>query len=96
MTISSDSSIAGSASVSLSQSTSLLNSINVVPTASRINVSENAAAEESISTFQNGLKQMSTSVVSAGDNIHSVAKEFECIDQKIAQLPKFNFPGGFS
>lgn len=96
MTINSNSSIAGSASASFSQSASLLNSINVVPTTSRINVSGNAAAEESISAFQNGLKQVSTSVVSAGDNIHSVAKEFERIDQKIAQLPKFNFPGGFS
>lgn len=96
MTINSNSSVAGNASTSFSQSASLLNSINIASTTSRINVSGNASAEASISNFQNGLKRVSNSVVSAGENIHSVAREFERIDQKIAQLPKFNFPGGFS
>ncbi|WP_086314928.1 hypothetical protein A5821_002498 [Enterococcus sp. 7F3_DIV0205] len=94
MTVNSNSSIAGGISASFSQSASALNSISVAVSASSTNVSGNAPAVQSLNNFQQGLAGLSTSVVSAGDNIHSVAKEFDQIDQKIAQLTKFNFPGG--
>lgn len=94
MTINSNSSIAGGISASLSQSASALNSISVAVSASSTNVSGNAPAVQSLNHFQQGLTGMSNSVVSAGNNIHSVAKEFEQIDQTIAQLTKFNFSGG--
>lgn len=96
MTVNSNSSIAGGISASFSQSASALNSISVSVSASSTNVSGNAPAVQSINNYQQGLAALSTSVVSAGDNIHSVAKEFERIDQNIAQLTKFNFPGGLS
>lgn len=94
MTINSNSSIAGDISALFSQSASALNSISVAVSASNTNVSGNAPAAQSLNTFQQGLTGLSNSVVSAGNNIHSVAKEFDQIDQKIVQLTKFNFPGG--
>lgn len=95
MAINSNSSIAGGISASFSQSASALNSISVSVSASSTNVAGNASAVQSINHYQQGLAALSTSVVSAGDNIHSVAKEFDQIDQNIAQLTKFNLPGGF-
>ncbi|MGX7149036.1 TIGR04197 family type VII secretion effector [Enterococcus ureasiticus] len=96
MSINSNSSIASGISASFSQSASSLNSISVSVSAFRTNVSGNAPAVQSLNNYQQGLGALSTSVVSSGDNIHSVAKEFERIDQNIAQLTKFNLPGGFS
>ncbi|GGC74638.1 TIGR04197 family type VII secretion effector [Enterococcus wangshanyuanii] len=96
MSINSNSSIAGNVSASFSQSASMLNSISISVTSSSTNVSGNTPAMKTLNEFQRGLKELSSSVVSAGDNIHSVAKEFDRIDQRIVQLTKFNFPGGLS
>ncbi|MGG5341624.1 TIGR04197 family type VII secretion effector [Enterococcus sp. AZ192] len=93
MAISSNSSIAGSVSASFSQSASALNSISVSVASGQINVAGNSSAIQSFSTFQSSLTGISTSIVAAGDNINSVAKEFERIDQKIAQLPNLSFGG---
>lgn len=95
MGINSNTGIASSVSASFSRSASILNSINISASVSRINVVGNAAAEQSLTTFQKGLKNTSTSVVSAGENIHSVAKEFQGIDQQLAQLTNFNLRGSF-
>lgn len=94
MSINSNSSIAGSVSASFSQSASILNSISVSASSSNTNVAGNASAVKTMNEFQRGLKDLYTSVVSAGDSIHSVAKEFDRIDQHIVQLTKFNLPGG--
>jgi type VII secretion effector (TIGR04197 family) len=96
MSINSNSSIAGNISSSFSQSVSILKSISISVTSSSTNVSGNTPAMKTLNEFQRGLKDLSTSVVSAGDSIHSVAKEFDRIDQHIVQLTKFKLPGGFS
>lgn len=93
MSINSTTSVAGGVSASFSQSASVLNSISVSISSGQTNVAGNSTAVQSFSTFQSSLKGVSTSVVQAGDNIHSVAKEFERIDQKIAQLPTLSFGG---
>lgn len=93
MSINSTTSVAGSVSASFSQSASALNRISVSVSSGQTNVAGNSAAIQSFSTFQSSLKGISNSVVQAGDNIHSVAKEFERIDQKIAQLPTLSFGG---
>lgn len=93
MTISSNSSIASGVSASFSTSASALNSISVSVSSGQTNVAGNGTAVGSFSTFQSSLKGVSSSVVKAGDNINSVAKEFERIDQKIAQLPNLSFGG---
>lgn len=93
MSINSTTSVAGGVSASFSQSASVLNSISVSISSCQTNVAGNSTAVQSFSTFQSSLKGVSTSVVQAGDNIHSVAKEFERIDQKIAQLPTLSFGG---
>lgn len=95
MAISSNTSIAGNVSASFSRAASVLNNIQVSPTASRINVAGNGPAEQSFPTFQNGLKTLSVGIVSAGEKIHSVAKDFERIDQNFAQLTRNNLLGGF-
>ncbi|MBO0423644.1 TIGR04197 family type VII secretion effector [Enterococcus plantarum] len=87
MSINSTISIAGGVSASFSLSASALNSISVSVSSGQTNVTGNSAAIQSFSTFQSSLKGISNSVVQAGNNIHSVAKEFERIDQRIAQLP---------
>jgi type VII secretion effector (TIGR04197 family) len=90
MAISSNKSVAGGISASFSQSASALNSISVSMTASSTNVAGNIPAMESINAFQQDLKSLSNSIVSAGNTIHSIAKEFDKVDQHIAQSTKFN------
>ncbi|MDA9472572.1 TIGR04197 family type VII secretion effector [Enterococcus sp. 5H] len=91
MTINSNSSIAGGVSASFSKSASALNSLSISVSSGQINVAGNGTALASFSSFQSSVKAISNSVVTAGDNINSVAKEFERIDQKIAQLPNLSF-----
>lgn len=93
MTINSNSSIARNVSTSFSKSATALNSISISANSGQINVDGNATAIETFSSFQSSLKIASNSVVQAGNNINSVAKEFERIDQKIAQLPNLSFGG---
>lgn len=93
MTINSNSSIAGGVSASFSQSASALNSISVSVTSGQTNVAGNSSAIQSFTSFQSSLTGISNSIVTAGNNINSVAKEFEQIDQKIAQLPNLSFGG---
>lgn len=93
MTTNSNSSIAGGVSASFSQSASALNGISVSVASGQTNVAGNSSAIQSFTSFQSSLKGISTSIVTAGDNINSVAKEFERIDQKIAQLPNLSFGG---
>lgn len=93
MTINSNSSIAGGVSASFSKSASALNSISISVSSGQINVAGNDTAIASFSSFQSSVEAVSNSVVTAGDNINSVAREFERIDQKIAQLPNLSFGG---
>lgn len=95
MTVNSTLSVAGGVSSSFSQSASALNRISVSVPSGQTEVAGNSASLNSFSTFQTGLKGISTSVVTAGDNIHSVATEFDRIDQKLAQLPPLSL-GGFN
>jgi type VII secretion effector (TIGR04197 family) len=94
MAINSNSSIAGSVSSSFSQSASALNSISISVPSGQTNVAGNGASIQSFSTFQASLKGVSNSIVTAGDCIHSVAAEFDRVDQKLAQLPPLSL-GGF-
>lgn len=83
MGIKSSLSVAGNVSASFSKSATVLNSINAsTSVASRTNVVGNAKAKESTITFGRSLKQLSSSIVSTGNNIHSVAKDFAQIDQQ--------------
>jgi type VII secretion effector (TIGR04197 family) len=90
MVISSNTSVASGISASFSQSASALNRISAATVSSSTNVVGNAAAKQALNNYEQGLKRLSSSVVSAGNNIHSVAKEFEKVDQNIAQLAKLN------
>lgn len=95
MTINSYMSIAGGISACFSQSASTLNSISASTVSLGTNVLGNAKAKQAMNKYEQGLKLLSSSVVSAGNNIHSVAKEFEKVDQNIAQLTNLNNLGGF-
>ncbi|MDA9470882.1 TIGR04197 family type VII secretion effector [Enterococcus sp. 5H] len=86
MGVKSSTTVAGSVSASFSKSASALNSINAsTSVASRTNVSGNETAKTSTSNYGKGLQQLSTSIVSAGDAIHTVAKDFSKIDQQASQ-----------
>ncbi|PZL72645.1 TIGR04197 family type VII secretion effector [Enterococcus plantarum] len=86
MGIKSNVSVAGNVSASFSKSATALNTINAsTSVASRTNVTGNASAKQSTIAYGTTLKSLSSSIVSAGDKIHSVAKEFAQIDQKGAQ-----------
>lgn len=94
MAINSNSGIAGRVSASFSKSASALNSINAsTSVASRTNVAGNQQAKTSTIQYGTGLKQLSTSIVSAGNAIHSVAKDFATIDQQAAQQFQANSLG---
>lgn len=91
MGVKSSLSVAGGVSASFSKSASALNSVtSLTNTASRTNISGNATAVEAASTYGQGLKQLSTSLVTAGSKIHSVAKYFSEIDQQAAQKFQLN------
>lgn len=94
--INSNSTIASGISSSFSKSASLLNNIDGSVSSGQTNVSGNATAVDSFSSFKSGLTITSDSIVSAGNSIHSVAKEFERIDQSIAQLPPIGFSRGLN
>ncbi|MGM0219052.1 TIGR04197 family type VII secretion effector [Enterococcus sp. AZ126] len=95
MAINSNISVAGCVSALFRQSASALNSISASTVSSNTNVLGNAKAKQAMNKYEQGLKLLSSSVVSAGNNIHSVAKEFEKVDQNIAQLTNLNNLGGF-
>ena len=83
MGVKSNLSVAGNASASFSKSATALNSISVATSsASRTNVSGNGKAQPSTKTYGTGLKNLANGVISAGNNIHSVAKDFTQIDQQ--------------
>ena len=93
MAINSNSSIAGGVSSSFSQAATTLNSLSISVSSGETNVAGAGKSAASFSTFQGSLKGVSTSIVTAGDSIHSVAKEFDRIDQKLAQLPSLSLGG---
>jgi len=81
MGVKSNLSVAGNASASFSKSATALNSINVSSSGgARTNTSGCTQAPTELTGFSAGLKNLATSVVNAGNNIHSVAKDFEQID----------------
>ncbi|MFD1900037.1 TIGR04197 family type VII secretion effector [Enterococcus termitis] len=96
MSVKSSITVAGSVSASFSKSASALNSINAsTSVASRTNVAGNERAKTSTVNYGKGLKQLSTSIVSAGDAIHSVAKDFATIDQQASKQFQSNSLGNW-
>lgn len=96
MGVKSSTTVAGSVSASFSKSASALNSINAsTSVASRTNVAGNEVAKTSTVNYGKGLKQLSTSIVSAGVAIHSVAKDFATIDQQASQQFQSNSLGSW-
>ncbi|OJG69965.1 type VII secretion effector [Enterococcus quebecensis] len=91
MGIKSSLSVAGSVSASFSQSANALNNIKgSTNIATRTNVSGNGKAKETAATFEKDIKQLATSIVSAGKNINAVAKDFSAIDLKASQQFQMN------
>lgn len=83
MGIKSNLSVAGNASASFSKSATALTSIRASSSvASRTNVAGNAPAKQSTTEYGSALRTLSSSIVSAGNKIHSVAKDFAQIDQQ--------------
>ena len=93
--ISSNLSIAGSVSSSLSQAASGLSGVQNPSTfAECTNVSGNSNARKSGTDLVNALHKISDSIAKDGNNIHSVAQEFAAIDQKIKnQLDSLSLGG---
>jgi len=86
MGVKSSLSIAGGVSSNLSNAANQLNSITAsTSTASRTNVAGNEKAKSTSITLGKDVKTLAESIVSAGKNIHSVAKDFSEIDLKAAQ-----------
>ncbi|MBO0472428.1 TIGR04197 family type VII secretion effector [Enterococcus ureasiticus] len=91
MGIKSSLSVAGNVSASFSQSANALNNIKgSTNIATRTNISGNAKAKETTTTFGQDIKQLATSIVAAGKNINSVAKDFSEIDLKASQQFQMN------
>ncbi|MEI5994599.1 TIGR04197 family type VII secretion effector [Candidatus Enterococcus mansonii] len=91
MGVKSSLSVAGNVSTSFSQSANALNNVKrATNIATRTNVSGNEIAKETVTTFEKDLKQLATSIVSAGKNIHSVAKDFSEIDLNAAKQFQLN------
>lgn len=93
MHIKSSLSIAGNISASFTQSATALNSVqSATNIASKTNVAGNIQAQAAINQYEQGLKQLSASILSAGNQPHSVAKDFSQIDQQVAhQLEAHHF-----
>lgn len=86
MGVKSSLSIASGISSSLSKAANQLNSITgSTSTASQTNVMGNEKAKATAVTMKNDINIVAKSIVSAGNNIHSVAKDFSEIDLKAAQ-----------
>ncbi|MBP2099020.1 TIGR04197 family type VII secretion effector [Enterococcus rivorum] len=84
MAIKSNTTIAGGISASFSRSASALNAINApASSANRTTVIGNQQAQKSGLDFGQRLQRISNALAKDGNNIHSVAQEFEAIDQKI-------------
>lgn len=84
MAIQSNSTVAGGISASFSRSASALTAIQASHSiANRTTVSGNQQAQKSDADFSQRLQRIANAITKDGNNIHSVAKEFEAIDQKI-------------
>ncbi len=86
--------VAGGISAQLSQTASGFLSINEATSkAERTTVSGNINAKNSLTSIHSRGQRLSNAITRDGNNIHSVAKEFSQIDQKIKQgfdLPLFS------
>ncbi|XUD11953.1 hypothetical protein IGJ55_001112 [Enterococcus sp. AZ170] len=92
--------VAGSVSEQFSQAASGFSSVNEASSkAERTTVSGNNNAKNSLASMHRRGQRLSNAIARDGNNIHSVAKEFSIIDQKIKKsfdLPLFSpsFGGG--
>ncbi|MFD1899142.1 TIGR04197 family type VII secretion effector [Enterococcus termitis] len=83
--------VAGGVSAQLSQTASGFSSVNqAVSKAERTTVSGNTNAKNSLASIHSRGQRLSNAIARDGNNIHSVAKEFSSIDQKIKQ--SFDIP----
>lgn len=81
MGVKSNLSVAGNASASFTKSANALNSIKLSSSGgTRTNTDGVGHSPSALTSYGTGLKNLATSIVSAGDKIHSVAKDFEQID----------------
>ncbi|WP_321386357.1 TIGR04197 family type VII secretion effector [uncultured Enterococcus sp.] len=78
--------VAASVSQKMSQAASALAGVATTgSTASRTTVSGNSNAQQTIQRISQSGLRISNALTRDGNNIHSVAKEFSVIDQKIGQ-----------
>lgn len=83
--------VAGSVSEQFSQAASGFSSVNEVSSkAERTTVSGNNNAKNSLTSMHSRGQRLSNAIVRDGNNIHSVAKEFSVINQKIKK--RFDSP----
>jgi type VII secretion effector (TIGR04197 family) len=84
--IKSDETIAGKVSEQMSRAaTNLVSGQAPTTLAEKTTVSGNEAAKSSISTLISASTRLSNALTQDGNNLHTVAKEFAEIDQKMAQ-----------
>ncbi|MTD38329.1 TIGR04197 family type VII secretion effector [Erwinia sp. CPCC 100877] len=97
MKINSSLSVAGGVSAQMNKAASGLSSVAAAATtANRTSVSGNTNAKNSIAAVHSRGQRLSNVIARDGNNIHSVAKEFAAIDQKVqASISDFSLGGKF-
>ncbi|MBS7576948.1 MULTISPECIES: TIGR04197 family type VII secretion effector [unclassified Enterococcus] len=91
--ISSDLGNAQAKATALKNATEKLEQTHTVTTDTKTTISGNTNAQEVIQQAKNATTQISEAILTASDSIHSVAKEFEAMDQKASQelfQPKYS------
>ncbi|WP_086313632.1 hypothetical protein A5821_001157 [Enterococcus sp. 7F3_DIV0205] len=84
MGVNSSLTVAGGVSSQLSKAASSFTSVNQpTATANRTKVSGNENAKNSLTSVHSRGQRLSNAIARDGNNIHSVAKEFAAIDQKV-------------
>jgi type VII secretion effector (TIGR04197 family) len=95
MGINSSLSVAGGVSAQMSKAASGLSSVNgATSLANRTTVSGNMNAKNSLTSVHSRGQRLSNAIARDGNNIHSVAKEFAAVDQKINVGMTNLIPGG--
>jgi type VII secretion effector (TIGR04197 family) len=83
--ISSDLGNAQAKATALKNATERLKQTHIVTTDTKTTVSGNTNVQEVIQQAKTATTQISEAILIASDSIHSVAKEFEAMDQKASQ-----------
>lgn len=84
--IKSNSAVAQTVATSIASSVSSLNQMITIIKDTQTTVASNNSAQQAITQLTTFNLSLVQAVTQASDNIHSVAAEFEAVDQQIAQI----------